>query len=86
MRVTVLCFARLRDLTGFRERTWDLPAGATVADAWQALVSAHQDAAAMSRALSCAVNSDYATMQTPVHEGDEIAFLPPVSGGAPAQS
>ena len=32
--------------------------------------------------MSCAINAEFATMDTPVGAGDEIAFLPPVSGGA----
>ncbi len=36
--------------------------------------------------VSCAVNADFARMRTPVREGDDVAFLPPVSGGAPAVS
>jgi molybdopterin converting factor subunit 1 len=84
MRVTVLCFARLRDLAGVREWSCELPADATVRDAWQALVTDRPAVAIMSAALSCAVNADFATMDTPVTNGDEIAFLPPVSGGAPA--
>jgi molybdopterin converting factor subunit 1 len=86
MRVTVLCFARLRDLAGLREWSCDLPDRATVHDAWQALVTARPAADAMRAAISCAVNADFATMETPVHDGDEVAFLPPVSGGAPEQS
>lgn len=86
MRVTVLCFARLRDLAGVREWTCDLPAGAVVRDAWQALEAGRPDVRAMRDSLSCAVNAEFATMDTRVAEGDEIAFLPPVSGGAPRQS
>jgi len=84
MRVTVLCFARLHDLAGFRDWRCDLPEHATVSDVWQALVDARPAVAVMSTSLSCAVNAEFATMQTRVAEGDEIAFLPPVSGGAPA--
>lgn len=86
MRVTVHCFARLRDLTGQREWGCDLAPGATVADVWHRLALAFPGVAVMRGAVSCAVNTDFASMETPVHDGDDIAFLPPVSGGAPADS
>lgn len=86
MRVTVLCFARLRDLAGMREWPCDLPDGARVRDAWTALEAARPDVGVMRDAVSCAVNAEFAAMDARVAEGDEIAFLPPVSGGASRQS
>ena len=47
-----------------------------------ALVAAHPAAGAYARSMSCAVKLDYARMTTAVAEGDEVAFLPPVSGGS----
>lgn len=82
MRVTVLCFARLRDLAGSKSWTFDLAEGATVRDAWQALAAVRPAVSVMAPALSCAVNADFAPMTAPLHDGDEVAFLPPVSGGA----
>lgn len=82
MRVTVLCFARLRDLAGVHEWGCDVAVGATVRDVWRALAQARPDVEVMRDTMSCAVNADFATMDTPVGAGDEIAFLPPVSGGA----
>lgn len=86
MRVTVQLFARLRELAGRREWTCDLPDGARVADVWRALAGAFPDVAALESAVSAAVNADFASMSSRVHDGDEVAFLPPVSGGddAPA--
>ena len=82
MRVGVKLFARLRELVGTGELTVEVPPGATVKDVWAALVAAHPAAAAYERSLSCAVNLDYARMNAPVAEGDDVAFLPPVSGGS----
>ena len=82
MRVTVRLFARLRELVGTGDLSVDVPAGATVADVWAALVAAHPEAAAYARSMSCAVNLDYAKMTAPVRDGDDVAFLPPVSGGS----
>ena len=62
--------------------TIDVPGGTTVADVWSAVVAAHPAAGAYARSMSCAVNLDYARMTTTVADGDEVAFLPPVSGGS----
>jgi molybdopterin converting factor subunit 1 len=86
VRLTVLCFARLRDLAGVHEWTCDVRDGATVRDVWRALVDAKPAVDAMSGAVSSAVNAEFATMNTPVRAGDEVAFLPPVSGGAGTHS
>jgi molybdopterin converting factor subunit 1 len=85
MRVTVRLFARLRELAGAGETAVDVPDGATVRAVWEALVAAHPGAAAYEKSMSCAVNAEYARMTTPVGEGDEVAFLPPVSGGTAAR-
>ncbi len=82
MRVTIRLFARLRDLAGAAELTCDVPAGARVADVWRALVERHPAVAPYASSVSAAVNADFARMDAPVAEGDEVAFLPPVSGGA----
>jgi molybdopterin converting factor subunit 1 len=82
MRVTVQLFARLRDLAGAGEWTGEVPDGATVADVWGALAAAHPAVAEARAAVSCAVNAEFAKMTTAVGDGDEVAFLPPVSGGA----
>jgi len=81
MRVTVLLFARLRDITGASELARDLPAGATIGAVWQELVREHPALAPYERSISSAVNTDYARTDRVLSEGDEVAFLPPVSGG-----
>jgi molybdopterin converting factor subunit 1 len=81
MRVTVRMFARLRELAGREAWPCEVPPGATVADVWRAVVAVHPAVAAFDRAVSCAVNAEFAKMPAPVHEGDDVAFLPPVSGG-----
>ena len=80
--MNVKLFARLRELVGAGDLTLEVPGGTTVADVWAALVAAHPAADAYARSMSCAVNLDYARMTTTVTEGDEVAFLPPVSGGS----
>ena len=81
MSVTIRLFARLREIAGTDELTRPVGAPATVADVWSALAHDWPALAPYAASLSCAVNAQYARMNTPVSDGDEVAFLPPVSGG-----
>ena len=81
MRVTIRLFARLRDLAGSGELVRDVSNPATVETVWRSLVDEMPDLRAYERTMSVAVNADYAKMSATVHDGDEVAFLPPVSGG-----
>ena len=81
MRVTVRLFARLRDITGSAEIAREIAPGATIGTIWQQLVREFPDLAGYERSISSALNADYARMDWTVNDGDEIAFLPPVSGG-----
>lgn len=81
MRVTVRLFARLRDIAGGSEIAREAAAGATVADVWHGLVAEFPEMGRYESSISSAVNAEYARMTAPIADGDEIAFLPPVSGG-----
>ena len=81
MRVTVRLFARLRDLAGSGELVRDVPTPATVETVWQSLVADMPELRDYERTMSVAVNADYSKMSARVSDGDEVAFLPPVSGG-----
>jgi molybdopterin converting factor subunit 1 len=81
MRVTVRLFARLRDLAGAAEMSRDVAPGATIRAVWRGLAGEFPELAAYERSISAALNADYARMDAEVHDGDEIGFLPPVSGG-----
>ena len=81
MRVTVRLFARLRDLAGSGELVRDVPAPATVQSVWRSLVAEMPALQDYERTMSVAVNADYSKMTAAVRDGDEVAFLPPVSGG-----
>jgi molybdopterin converting factor subunit 1 len=81
MRVTVRLFARLRDLAGSGELVRQVAGPATVRTVWQDLVTEMPSLQEYERTMSVAVNADYAKMSAQVNDGDEVAFLPPVSGG-----
>ena len=79
--MTVRLFARLRDVAGSAELSRNVASGATIGLVWQQLVAEFPDFAAYERSISSALNADYARMDQIVGDGDEVAFLPPVSGG-----
>ena len=81
MRVTVRLFARLRDVAGNAELSRSVTAGATIGSVWRQLVAEFPALAEYERSISSALNADYARMDQTVCDGDEVAFLPPVSGG-----
>lgn len=81
MRVTVRLFARLRDIAGRGDLIREAPAGSTVGDVWKDLVAEYPEMARYASSISSAVNADYARMTATIADGDEVAFLPPVSGG-----
>ena len=75
-RVTVRFFAALREQAGQRERELELADGARVDDVWPALGLGDEP-----RGLVYAVNRAYAERDAPLADGDEVALIPPVSGG-----
>jgi molybdopterin converting factor subunit 1 len=81
MRVTVRLFGRLRELAGDSELQREAAEGATVGDVWLRLVEEFPAMAPHGRSISCAVNAEFSRMTAQVAGGDEVAFLPPVSGG-----
>ncbi|MEQ1730336.1 MAG: molybdopterin converting factor subunit 1 [Vicinamibacterales bacterium] len=82
MRVTVRLFARLRDIAGAAELPRDVAPGATVRTLWQELASEFPEMTSYERSISTAVNAEYALRTQVLSDGDEVAFLPPVSGGS----
>ena len=81
MHVTVRLFARLRDIAGAAQLTQELPAGASAEALWNTLADDHAGLAEYRDAVSVAVNAEYSKMSRRLADGDEVAFLPPVSGG-----
>ena len=81
LRIRIRLFAIQRALAGTREVAVELPAGATVADAWEALVARHPVLAPGRSSVRYAVNGDYSDASAALADGDELAVIPPVSGG-----
>jgi MoaE-MoaD fusion protein len=85
MRITARTFASLRDLSVDRcELTLD--DGATAGDAWDALATLHPALEPQRPYVRAARNGTYVTWEEAVADGDVVAFLPPVSGGASAMT
>ena len=81
MKVRLLFFAVLRDITGKSEAELSLPDGARAADVWQSMRQQYADLAGYATPPMIAINEDYATAETLLRDGDELAFIPPVAGG-----
>ena len=77
MKVTVRLFAGLRERAGAGARELELAEGARAGDVWRAL-----DLGDEPDGLVYAVNRSYVERETALSEGDEVALIPPVSGGA----
>jgi molybdopterin synthase catalytic subunit len=77
MQVEVRLFAALREAAGGGRRSVELPHAATVGDVWPALGLGAEPAG-----LVYAVNREYADRSASLEDGDEVALIPPVSGGA----
>jgi sulfur-carrier protein len=77
MSIRVRYFASLREKMGRVEETLAPEGLLTVQDVWRAVAEGHP----LPDRVLCAVNLDYAVPDTPVKDGDEVAFFPPVTGG-----
>ena len=81
IHVRVRLFAIQRELAGAREVPLELPSQATIEGAWSALVALHPTLAQGRPFVRFARNGDYADAGTELQDGDELAIIPPVSGG-----
>jgi molybdopterin converting factor subunit 1 len=79
--VKVLFFGRVRELTGLDQDVAELPAGATLADLFDRYAARFPKLAGFRPSLVASRNQEFAAWDTPLSSGDDIAFLPPVSGG-----
>jgi molybdopterin synthase catalytic subunit len=83
MRVRILVFGVLKDLISEPSVTLELPDGACVRDMLEHYRKAFREHDKLWSALAVAVNREYVSVSHALREGDEVALLPPVSGGAP---
>ncbi|HSB62313.1 MAG TPA: MoaD/ThiS family protein [Vicinamibacteria bacterium] len=81
MRVRVRLFASLREAAGRDQLDLELPEAATAEDAWRRLAESCPTLASRRASLAASVNRRYAPFAQALAEGDELVFIPPVSGG-----
>ena len=82
IHVRIRLFAVQRELAGTREVAIDLPPQATIEDAWTALAARHPVLGPGRPSVRFARNGSYADASTTLADGDEVAMIPPVSGGS----
>lgn len=81
MQISVRLFAVLREAAGAADLVLQLPEGATVASLAEPLLARYPALGRHLPRVAFAVNRSYASRETPLHDGDEVALIPPVSGG-----
>jgi molybdopterin synthase catalytic subunit len=82
VRVNVRLFAMLRQQAGWNARELELPTGATIEDAWQALIGIAPALEKSKDVIRFAHNRGYAAFDQPLADGDELVLIPPVAGGS----
>lgn len=80
MNVTLKLFAAVRDIVGESTRELELERGTSASQVWSLLVKDHPELGAHQVPM-VAINEEYAEAGTELEDGDELAFIPPVSGG-----
>src|SRR6202167_5712170 len=81
MRVRVLFFGQLKDITGVTSEDAELSDGARVEDLFERYARRFPRLAEFRNSIAASVNQEYAEWRAPLVDGNEVAFLPPVSGG-----
>ncbi len=81
LRIKVLFFGPLRELTAIAEEVVGIPEGLTLAELFDRYAERFPNLAAYRVSLVASRNEEFASWDTPLAEDDTIAFLPPVSGG-----
>jgi molybdopterin converting factor subunit 1 len=82
MHVRVLFFGRLKDIVGRSEEDAELSDGARVEDLFARYGRSFPELTQFRSSVVASVNQEFAEWRSPLSSGDEVAFLPPVSGGA----
>jgi molybdopterin converting factor subunit 1 len=81
MSLHILFFASLSDVAGMRETSLDAAGFTSVRSVFEKFAKDFPALETCRASVLFAVNSEFARPESPVHDGDEIAFFPPVSGG-----
>lgn len=81
MKIHIRYFASLREIVGQNAETLEVPEGATVAGAREVIETRYPRLQAVLAQCLCAVNRSYVAADVPLHEGDELVFIPPMGGG-----
>jgi molybdopterin synthase sulfur carrier subunit len=81
IRVKVLFFGRLKEIVGHSEESLECADAVTIEQLFAIFVTRIPDLAKFRPSLVASRNQEFAPWNTPLHSGDEVAFLPPVSGG-----
>ena len=81
MSIRILFFATIADVTGKREMEIQAPGYADVASIFARVAQEFPGLEARRASILFAVNFEFARPDSPVRDGDEVAFFPPVSGG-----
>ena len=86
VRVKILFFGQLKEVAGRERDTLELPEGARVSDLLRRCAQLSPALQPYYGALAVALNQEYSQASAPLHEGDEVALIPPVSGGSGTDS
>lgn len=82
MHVRVLFFGMLKDLVGHPAEEIEIPEGADLGSVFERYATSHPRLRELAPSIVAARNQEFATLATRLASGDEVAFLPPVSGGS----
>lgn len=81
MKIRLLFFAMLRDLFQSSEQLYEIRNGATVGEVAERVFASPDKAMYLKETVCFAVNCNYVSSAHTLHDGDELAFIPPVAGG-----